>query len=69
MSLLVVKDLSISIGILPICTSFNFEMQCDEYWGVLGGNGIGKTTLLNTLAGLRSAESGDICIDGLALHQ
>jgi iron complex transport system ATP-binding protein len=69
MSLLAVKDLSISIGSLPICTSFDFELQCDEYWGVLGGNGIGKTTLLNTLAGLRSAESGDIRIDGLALHQ
>lgn len=69
MSLLAAKDLSVSIGSLPICTSFDFEMQRDEYWGVLGGNGIGKTTLLNTLAGLRNADGGNISIDGLALHQ
>jgi iron complex transport system ATP-binding protein len=69
MSLLTVKELCISIGSLPICTSFNFELRSGEYWGVIGGNGVGKTTLLNTLAGLQSADSGEINIDGKALQQ
>ncbi len=67
MSLLSTQALSLSIGTKPICSSFNFELQPDEYWGVIGGNGIGKTTLLNTLCGLRSADSGEIEIDGQSL--
>lgn len=69
MSLLATRALSVTIGSKPICTDFNFELQCGEYWGVLGGNGIGKTTLLNTLAGLRPAVGGEIDIDGKPLQQ
>ncbi|MFT5132044.1 MAG: iron complex transport system ATP-binding protein [Gammaproteobacteria bacterium] len=69
MSLLSTKALSVSIGDLAICTGFDFELQDGEYWGILGGNGIGKTTLLNTLAGLRSSISGEIFIDGKSLKE
>ena len=69
MSLLATKALSVAIGEKPICTALDFELQGGEYWGVLGGNGIGKTTLLNTLAGLRSAAGGDISVDGKPLQQ
>jgi len=69
MTLLSTKALSVSIGAKPICTTFDFELQAGEYWGVLGGNGIGKTTLLNTLAGLRAAASGEVCVDGKSLQQ
>jgi iron complex transport system ATP-binding protein len=69
MSLLATKALSVAIGEKPICTTLDFELQGGEYWGVLGGNGIGKTTLLNTLAGLRSVAAGDISVDGKPLLQ
>ena len=68
MSLLTTKALSVTIGDKVICTNFDFTLECGEVWGVLGGNGIGKTTLLNTLAGLRSADDGQIIIDGTPLQ-
>jgi iron complex transport system ATP-binding protein len=64
MSLLQTKSLVVNRAEKPICTNFDFELQAGEYWGVLGGNGIGKTTLLNTLAGLRPAAGGEIFING-----
>lgn len=69
MSLLATRALSVTIGSKPICTEFDFQLQCGEYWGILGGNGIGKTTLLNTLAGLHAAAGGEIDIDGKPLQQ
>lgn len=68
MSLLTTKALSVTIGDKAICTNFDFTLECGEFWGVLGGNGIGKTTLLNTLAGLRSADDGQVIIDGTPLQ-
>ena len=40
-----------------------------QVWGVLGPNGVGKTTLLHTLAGLRSARSGKVLLDDAPLSQ
>jgi iron complex transport system ATP-binding protein len=69
MSLLQTKSLVVNMAEKPICTNFDFELQAGEYWGVLGGNGIGKTTLLNTLAGLRPAAGGEIFINGKSLRE
>jgi len=68
-SLLAPSALSVTIGSQAICTNFDFDLQSGEYWGVLGGNGIGKTTLLNTLAGLHPAAQGDIQLDGKSLRR
>ncbi|MFO7530118.1 MAG: ABC transporter ATP-binding protein [Marinobacter sp.] len=45
----------------------NLEVQPGQIWGVLGPNGVGKTTLLHTLAGLRSAHSGQVLLNHTAL--
>ncbi|NOY67427.1 MAG: ABC transporter ATP-binding protein [Gammaproteobacteria bacterium] len=43
-------------------------MNAGESWVVLGKNGSGKTTLIHTLAGLRSADNGEIFLRDKLLH-
>ncbi len=57
------EQLSISIGGKQVCNALNLNIEAGQVWGVLGRNGIGKTTLLHTLAGLRAADNGDIYLN------
>lgn len=59
---LITQKLSLSISGKHICQQLDLTLKPGEICGVLGRNGVGKTTLLHTLAGLREAESGDILI-------
>ncbi|WP_430416349.1 ABC transporter ATP-binding protein [Marinobacter adhaerens] len=45
----------------------NLAIEPGQVWGVLGPNGVGKTTLLHTLAGLREPRSGKLLLDGTPL--
>lgn len=46
----------------------SFRVQAGEVWGILGPNGVGKTTLLLTLAGLKTALQGQVLLDGQPLE-
>lgn len=59
-TLLSVESLKVSIANRNVCDDLNLSINKGECWGVLGINGIGKTTLLHTLAGLRDPVKGDI---------
>jgi len=63
MSSLQSTDLSIRISNKNVCDKLNLDIQPGQVWGILGRNGVGKTTLLHTLAGLRNADSGSILLD------
>lgn len=56
------QQLTVSIGNKTICQQLNLQFKPGQIWGILGRNGVGKTTLLHTLAGLREADAGDIYI-------
>jgi iron complex transport system ATP-binding protein len=47
----------------------NFQVKPGECWGILGPNGVGKTTLLLTLAGLLNPRQGKLALKGQPLHQ
>ena len=47
----------------------NLSLQPGQVWGVLGPNGVGKTTLLHTLAGLREPRNGQLFLDGKPAEQ
>ncbi len=45
-------------------TDLTFEIQRGERWGVLGGNGTGKTTLLRCIVSELSPDAGQVVIGG-----
>jgi len=48
---------------------FNFSEKSGQLIGIMGGSGVGKSTLLNVLNGSIKPQSGRITINGLDLHE
>jgi len=67
MSLLSATAAEIRIGEKLICQDLDFDLLQGQRWGVIGGNGIGKTTLLKYLAGLLPITPGEVRVHGKAL--
>ncbi len=65
--ILTISQLEVSIGGKRICHGLEWEVQPGEVWGILGLNGVGKSTLLHTLAGLHAADSGTLSLNGSLL--
>ena len=42
----------------------NMNVQKGSVYGLIGPNGAGKTTVLKTIAGVYTADSGSVTIDG-----
>ena len=62
--LLEAQQATIEIGDVCVARDLNLSIQGHEFWGVLGQNGVGKTTLLKTLAGLHPLTQGRITLHG-----
>jgi ABC-type multidrug transport system ATPase subunit len=48
--------------------NIHFHEESGKLVGILGGSGVGKTTLLNVLSGMAEPDSGNIMINGLNLY-
>jgi putative ABC transport system ATP-binding protein len=55
-------------GAFSALSAVDLTIQRGEFVGVVGQSGSGKSTLLNLLAGIDRPSSGEIVIDGQALH-
>ncbi len=55
-----VRDLAVARGGTPVLTGVSFDLNAGDALVLRGANGIGKTTLLRTLAGLQPAVAGTI---------
>lgn len=51
----------------PVFEALNLELKPGEYLAIMGESGVGKSTLLNLLAGLDAPESGRVYIEGTDL--
>jgi putative ABC transport system ATP-binding protein len=51
----------------PVFEDLNLELARGEYLAVMGESGVGKSTLLNLLAGLDHADRGRVFLDGVDL--
>lgn len=59
-----IKDLAFSYGKTPVLKSITTALEEGRIYGLLGENGVGKTTLLTLLCGLKKVCSGSITTDG-----
>lgn len=48
----------------PVLDNLTFNMEPGGVYGILGANGVGKTTLLHLIGGLLFPKSGQISVDG-----
>lgn len=62
--ILEVVDFSAGYGRIPILSGITFSVEEGEFVGVLGHNGMGKTTLLKALMGFLPATGGRVTFAG-----
>ncbi|MCR4706770.1 MAG: ABC transporter ATP-binding protein [Clostridiales bacterium] len=62
--MLKVSDIHVYYGSIHAIKGVSFEVNADEIVTLIGANGAGKSTTLNTIAGLLKARQGKIEFDG-----
>ena len=56
------RDLTLRIGTRTLLRNASFDVREGEFIAVLGPNGVGKTTLLRTIAGVRAPDGGRMLV-------
>lgn len=64
MTMLEVKDLKVSYGMIEAIKGIRFEVNQGEIVSLIGSNGAGKSTTLRTISGIKPAKSGQILYEG-----
>ncbi len=62
--LIKLEKISLSFGKRQILENINFDINKGEILGMLGPNGVGKSTIFNLITGLIKPNYGSIIIDG-----
>ena len=63
-SIIEFQNISLSYGNRLILDNINFKIHKGQIFGMLGPNGVGKSTIFNLITGLISPNSGKIKING-----
>ena len=59
-----IKNLAFSYGKNEVLRNISMDLEPGKIYGLLGENGVGKTTLLTLLCGLKKTQTGTIETDG-----
>ena len=65
--LLQVEDISAGYGEVQVLHGVSIEVDTGKFVGVIGANGMGKTTLLRAILGLTPAKKGAIFFAGMSI--
>ncbi len=63
-SIIEFENISLAYGNRQILDNINFKINRSQIFGMLGPNGVGKSTIFNLITGLISPRSGKIRIEG-----
>jgi len=66
--ILQLRGISKSFGSVQALSDVDFEVRHGEVMALVGDNGAGKSTLIKCVAGIHSADSGEILFDGKPVH-
>lgn len=64
MAMLEVKDLEVFYGVIQAIKGVSFQVNEGEVIALIGANGAGKTTILQTITGMIPAQKGSILFEG-----
>ena len=67
MPLLTLTGLSKAYGAQPVFSGVNLTLARGEFVALAGESGVGKSTLLNCIAGLDTPDAGEVVLDGIAV--
>ena len=62
--MLEIKDLNVHFGVIHALKGISLTVNDGEIVTLIGANGVGKTTTLRTISGLKKPTSGSILLDG-----
>ena len=65
--MLEVRNLNAFYGAVQVLHDVNLSVSAGEIVGLVGANAAGKSTLMFTLAGLRTTHQGEVLLDGVAI--
>ena len=63
-----IKNLNFSYKKTPVFSNINLNFPEGNIYGLLGENGVGKTTLLKLICGLQRPNEGTCTFDGMTCH-
>lgn len=69
MTSLACQSLDVSISGKNICSNLDIDLEQGQVWGLLGPNGIGKTTLLKCMSGLAAPDSGVVLLENQGIDK
>lgn len=67
--MLEIKALRAAYGRVPVLHGINMKVEQGEFVGVLGHNGMGKTTLLRAVMGFVAITGGEVLFQGTPIHR
>ena len=66
--LLQLRQLAKRFGSATIFSGVDLDVAAGEFVAIIGESGVGKSTLLNCIAGLDTVDAGSVTLDGLAMN-
>lgn len=60
-----IDNLAFNYGSVSVLENITMSLEPGKIYGLLGENGVGKTTLLTLLCGLKKPRTGSIMVDGM----
>jgi len=62
--MLELRDLTKTYGGRTVLSSLSHRFEAGQFIAIMGESGVGKSTLLNLIAGLDAPDSGEVLVDG-----